>query len=184
MKSIGDAWGFSGQTPITPSRSFSVETLTGVTPSWKTKLNRSISTVEDGIPKWLQHRHEICCEKGGCRGRRACMTTLWRCNFRTDGLVYDSIPLLGLSLWSPIGFTRKILWWHLDQQYINKKESFLLLFLYYHVFPHPLRHFTKRHRNPWKAAVREAVEAQGKAAKLRRAEHTAQKARREAEEKA
>jgi len=34
---------------ITPSRGFSVETLTGVTPSWKTKLNRSISAVEDGI---------------------------------------------------------------------------------------------------------------------------------------
>ena len=50
MKSIGDAWGFSSKTPITPSRSFSVETLTGVTPSWKTELNRSISTIEDGIP--------------------------------------------------------------------------------------------------------------------------------------
>jgi len=31
MDSIGDAWGFSGKTPITPSRGFSVETLTGVT---------------------------------------------------------------------------------------------------------------------------------------------------------
>jgi len=47
MESIGDAWGFSGKTPITPSGDFSVETLTGVTPSWKTELNRSISTVED-----------------------------------------------------------------------------------------------------------------------------------------
>ena len=33
MNSIGDAWGFSGKTPITPSRDFSVETLIGVTPS-------------------------------------------------------------------------------------------------------------------------------------------------------
>jgi len=33
MESIGDAWGFSGQIPITPSRGFSVKTLTGVTPS-------------------------------------------------------------------------------------------------------------------------------------------------------
>jgi len=49
MESIGDGWGFSGQTPIIPSRGFSVETLIGVTLSWKTKLNRSISTVEDGI---------------------------------------------------------------------------------------------------------------------------------------
>jgi len=39
MDSIGDAWGFS------------VETLTEVTPSWKTKLNRSISAMEDGIPR-------------------------------------------------------------------------------------------------------------------------------------
>ena len=31
--SVGDAWGFSSNTPITLSRDFSVETLTGVTPS-------------------------------------------------------------------------------------------------------------------------------------------------------
>jgi len=35
MDSIEDAWVFSGKTSITPSRDFSVETLTGVTPSWK-----------------------------------------------------------------------------------------------------------------------------------------------------
>ena len=51
MDSIGDAWGFSSKTPITPSGGFSVETLTGVTPSWTTELNRSISTVEDRIPR-------------------------------------------------------------------------------------------------------------------------------------
>jgi len=50
MDIIGDAQGFSGKTPITLSGGFSVETLIGVTPSWKTKLNRSISTVEDRIP--------------------------------------------------------------------------------------------------------------------------------------
>ena len=33
MDSIGDAWGFSGKIPIILSRGFSVETLTGVTPS-------------------------------------------------------------------------------------------------------------------------------------------------------
>jgi len=53
MESIGDAWGFSGNTFITLSGSFSVETLTGVTLSWKTELNRNISTVEDRIPGWL-----------------------------------------------------------------------------------------------------------------------------------
>ena len=73
MESIGDAWGFSGKTPIALSGGFSVETLTGVTPSWKTELNRSISAVEDGIPGGLQYRHKTCCEKGGRCGRRACM---------------------------------------------------------------------------------------------------------------
>ena len=53
MDSLGDAWGFSGKTPITLSRGFSVETLTGVTLSWKTELNRSTSTMEDGISGWL-----------------------------------------------------------------------------------------------------------------------------------
>ena len=53
MESIGDARGFSSNTPITLSGSFSVETLTGVTPSWKTELNRSISIMEDGIPRML-----------------------------------------------------------------------------------------------------------------------------------
>ena len=73
MESIGDTRGFSSNTPITPSGSFSVETLTGLTPSWKTELNRSISVMEDGIPGGLQHCHETCCEKGGCHGRQACV---------------------------------------------------------------------------------------------------------------
>jgi len=68
MKSIEDTQGFIGKTPITLSRGFSVETLTGVTPSWKTELNRSISTVEDGIPRGLQHRYKTCCKKNGCHG--------------------------------------------------------------------------------------------------------------------
>jgi len=73
MESIGNAWGFSGKTPITPSRGFSVETLIGVTLSWKTELNRSISAVEDGIPGWVQHYHKTCCKKGGHCGRQACI---------------------------------------------------------------------------------------------------------------
>jgi len=64
-------------TPIAPSGGFSVETLTGVTQSWKTELNRSISVMEDRIPRRLQHRHEMCCEKGGCRRRWACMVWKW-----------------------------------------------------------------------------------------------------------
>ena len=65
MESIEDAQGFSGKIPITPSRGFSVETLTEVTLSWKTKLNRSICAVEDRIPRGLQHYHKMCCEEGG-----------------------------------------------------------------------------------------------------------------------
>ena len=54
MLTIGDTWGFS------------IEILTGVTLSWKTKSNRSISAVEDGISGWLQHCYKVCCEKGNC----------------------------------------------------------------------------------------------------------------------
>ena len=90
---IGDAWGFSGKTPIALSRGFSVETLTGATLSWKTELNRSISIVEDRIPGGLQHCYKICCEKGGRHGRQACMVWRWHHRgdvvFRTGGLVYD-----------------------------------------------------------------------------------------------
>ena len=75
MDVIGDTRGFSGKTPITPSRGFSVETLTGATPSWKTELNRSISAVEDGIPGGLQHCHKMCCEKGRLVGFRGGITT-------------------------------------------------------------------------------------------------------------
>jgi len=76
MDSIEDARGFSGETLITLSRGFSVETLTEVTPSWKTKLNRSISTMENGIPGELQYCYKMCCEKGSRHGRQACM--FWR----------------------------------------------------------------------------------------------------------
>jgi len=67
----------SVENPITLSGGFSVETLTGVTLSWKTELNRSISAIEDRIPGWLQHCHKTCSEKGGCHGRQACMIWRW-----------------------------------------------------------------------------------------------------------
>jgi len=69
MDSIGDAQSFTSKTSIILSRGFSVETLTGVTPSWKTELNRSISIMEDRISRELQHCHKICCEKDGSHGR-------------------------------------------------------------------------------------------------------------------
>ena len=50
--------------------------------------------MKNGIPGGLQHRHETCCEKGGCHGRRACRVQRWHhCGdvvFRTGGLVYDT----------------------------------------------------------------------------------------------
>ena len=44
MESIEDAQGFSGKTPITPSRGFSVKTLTEVSPPWKTEYLDGCST--------------------------------------------------------------------------------------------------------------------------------------------
>ena len=64
MDIIGDAQGFSGKALIIPSEGFSVETLTGVTLSWKTKSNRSISIIKDRIPRWLQHYLKTYYEKG------------------------------------------------------------------------------------------------------------------------
>ena len=49
MDSIENAWDFSGKTPITLSRGFSVEILIGVTLSWKTELNMSRSSMMDFI---------------------------------------------------------------------------------------------------------------------------------------
>ncbi len=62
MFTIGDTQSFSGRALIILSGGFSVEILIGVTPLWKTELNRSISTIEDGISRWLQHYCEVCCE--------------------------------------------------------------------------------------------------------------------------
>jgi len=33
--------------------------------------------VEGRIPRGLQHSHKTCCEKGGYRGRQACMIWRW-----------------------------------------------------------------------------------------------------------
>ena len=42
---------FSGNTPITPSGGFGIETLTKVTLIWKTKLDRSIFAMKDRISR-------------------------------------------------------------------------------------------------------------------------------------
>ena len=64
MDGIGDTWGFS------------VETLTGVTLLWKTELNKSISVVEDVIPRRLHYHYKTCCKKGNHHRRQACI--IWR----------------------------------------------------------------------------------------------------------
>ena len=33
--------------------------------------------MKDRISGGLQYRHKMCCEKGGCRGRQACMVQRW-----------------------------------------------------------------------------------------------------------
>jgi len=88
--SIGDAWGFSGKTPITLSRGFSVETLTGVTLSWKTELNKSISTIEDRIPRWLQYRYKTWWPlwKAGLYNLE--LISLQGCNFWVGGIAYNN----------------------------------------------------------------------------------------------
>jgi len=63
MDIIGDAWYFSGKASITLSGDFSVETLTEITPLWKTESTMSIFAMEDGILRWLQHHYKMCCEK-------------------------------------------------------------------------------------------------------------------------
>jgi len=67
--------------------------------------------MEDGISGGLQHRHKMCCEKGGRHGKQACRVQRWHhCGnvvFRIGRLAYDSIPSLGLSFRSPIRFIRE-----------------------------------------------------------------------------
>jgi len=51
--------------------------------------------MEDRIFGGLQHCPEMCCEKGGCHGRWACMVRRWHHHgdvvFRTGGLAYDTL---------------------------------------------------------------------------------------------
>ena len=45
--------------------------------------------MKDRISRGLQHCPKMCCKKGGCYRRQACMIAPWRCNFQTNGLAYD-----------------------------------------------------------------------------------------------
>jgi len=50
--------------------------------------------MEDGVSGGLQHRHMMCCKKGGRRGRWACRVQRWHHRgdvvFRIGGLAYDT----------------------------------------------------------------------------------------------
>ena len=72
--------------------------------------------------------------------------------------IWQYSPLRTEPLKSYLVYPR-IPWWYLGQQYINRKESFLLLFLHYYVFPHPLRPFSERHWNARGAALENATTA-------------------------
>ena len=87
----------------------------------------------------------------------------------------------------------RIPWWYLGQQYINRKESFLLLFLYHYVFPRPSnisQNDAEILEKQWQEMQWRHEEEQQllvqleEVAKLHQAERAAQKARREAEAKA
>jgi len=73
MESIGDARGFIGKTPITLSGGFSVETLTGVTPSRKIEYLDDCSTAIRHVAR-----------KVGLYVLE--VTLLWGCSFWTSGL--------------------------------------------------------------------------------------------------
>jgi len=78
MESIKDAQGFISKIPITLSRGFSVETLTGVSPPWKTKYPEGCSTtIRRVVRKVGLYVLEV--------------VSPWRCSFQTSGLAYNII---------------------------------------------------------------------------------------------
>jgi len=63
--------------------------------------------VEDRIPRWLQHHHETCCEKGGHYGRQACMVWRW---FHCGDIISRQVDLYMTKLQNqlPIGMQASI----------------------------------------------------------------------------
>jgi len=60
--------------------------------------------MKDRISRGLQHCHEMCCKKGGCRGRRACMVQRW---FHHGNVVSGQVDLY-ITLGQYLG-SRKVL---------------------------------------------------------------------------
>ena len=78
MLTIGDTQSFSGIAPITLSRGFSIETLTGVTPSWKMEYLDSCNTVIRCVARKVAAVED-----------KLVVISLQGCNFQMGGLVYD-----------------------------------------------------------------------------------------------
>jgi len=95
MESIEDAQSFSGKTPITLSGGFSVETLTGVTLSWKTEYPESCSTAIRCVAR------KVAAMEGGLVLFRGDSTM--EMYFQTSGLAYDKLKHLGFPSLKFIG---------------------------------------------------------------------------------
>ena len=64
---------------------------------WKTKSNRSISIIEDGIPRWLHHCYEVCCKKGGHYGRQACIVDIFGKQYHCVDVFSEWVDLYMIS---------------------------------------------------------------------------------------
>ena len=113
---IGDAWGFSSIASIALSGDLSDRTLTDSaiedwvrirvrTLLWKTKSNKSIPVMEDGISRLLYHHHDYCittmracCKKGDYHGRQACRLDVEK-------------AVLPERIYFLVGWTQHIIWW-------------------------------------------------------------------------
>ena len=96
---------------------------------------RKVATVEGGLV-WF----------GGVFTTGILFPDRWTCIWQYSPLRTEPLK----SYWVYL----RIPWWYLGQQYINRKGSFSLLFLYHYVFPCPLQYFPKWHWNargavPW-----------------------------------
>ena len=69
--------------------------------------------MEDRIPRWLQHRHETCCEKGGHRGRQACIIWRW---FHHRDVIFRRVDLyMTIFFNARTGVTSHMHITHIDQ---------------------------------------------------------------------
>jgi len=80
--------------------------------------------MEDGIPGWLQHCHETCCEKGGHHGKQACMVWRW---FHHGDVILDRCCSNHLSQGQMITQLVNLLEWKLSGNFIRELDKEPLL---------------------------------------------------------